>query len=150
MYALDERRDPLIILSVDGEPTMEQAQRIMDDVDMILERNRPFALIYDISAAATPPRNVVKAILDWNRDARERYAELYERPVDAPPSFTAYYMGSPMLRGLLRFFLQMMPAVRTQVAVCTSLTEAVTLAERAMARAGVDVPHLEDHTQATG
>lgn len=109
------------------------------DLHALIERREPFAIIFDICDVEIPPRAEVMAVVQWTRELRDNYTRNFEDVIPRIPTFTAYHMPS-MLGNLLRFFLQMMPSIRSQYVVCTSFEEALALCEEAIVRLGIDQP----------
>ena len=142
MYEFDDSRSPLLISRVRGVITDAELTQFCRDLDAIVERAEPFAILYDITDVPIPPRAQIMEVLAWNRRLRARYIELYDEANPPIPSFAAYHMPS-MLGNLLRFFLQMVPSTRGQMAVCNSYDEALRACELALERMELDhPPHL--------
>ncbi|WP_146158557.1 hypothetical protein [Enhygromyxa salina] len=112
-------------------------ERMRDDLNALLDRHEPFALIYDIVDVEIPPRAEIMEIIRWTREMRERFVREFEDVTPRIPTFTAYHMPS-MLGNLLRFILQMLPSVRSQYVVCATYSEAMKLCEDAIVRLGIE------------
>lgn len=134
MYKLDESRRPLLILTMTGSLTSTEFAHMKIDVERIVERAEPYAMVWDLTDAEIPSRDQVMDLLAWTRVLRARYTQVFDEARPRIPTFTAYCLSSSMVANLLRFFLQMVPSIRAQHIVCDSFEEAVAAAESALER----------------
>jgi hypothetical protein len=133
VYEFDASRRPLLIIRMRGPVLADDLAQMKADVEALVERAEPFAMVWDFVGVDIPPRAEVLDLLAWTRALRDRYTQVFDEARPRIPSFTAYHMPS-MLGNLLRFFLQMVPSVRGQHVVCSSFDEAVAACESALAQ----------------
>jgi hypothetical protein len=131
VYELDVSRRPLLILRMRGPVSPDELGRMKEDVEELIERAEPFAMVWDFVDIDIPPRAEVMDLLAWTRAVRARYTQVFDEAWPRIPTFTAFHMPS-MLGNLLRFILQMVPSIRGHQVVCTSFDEAVAACEAAL------------------
>lgn len=136
MYEFDDSRSPLVVVRIREQARTDVTERMRADLNTLVERREPFAIIFDIVDVEIPPRAEVMGVIKWTRVMRDRYVRDFEDVTPRIPTFTAYHMPS-MLGNLLRFVLQMMPSVRSQYVVCASFDEALAACEEAIDRLGL-------------
>ena len=137
VYEFDDSRRPLVVLRIRERATPDVVARMRADLDALVDRREPYAIIFDIVDVEIPPRAEIMDIMKWTREMRERFTRDFEQVTPRIPTFTAYHMPS-MLGNLLRFILQMMPSIRSQHVVCASYEDAVAACEEAIVRLEID------------
>ncbi|KIG16049.1 hypothetical protein DB30_04921 [Enhygromyxa salina] len=126
----------MVVLRVRDQARRDVTEQMRVDLNALIDRHEPFALIYDVTDVEIPPRDQIMEIMRWTRDLRERFASEFEQVTPRIPTFTAYHMPSAV-GNLLRFILQMMPSLRSQYVVCTTFDEAMAACEEAIVRLGI-------------
>lgn len=131
VYEFDQTRRPLVVLRMRAPVSADELEQMKADVDALIERAEPFALLWDLDGVEVPARPVVMDLLAWTRSARTRFLQVFDDANPRIPSFTAYYLPG-MIGNLLRFFMQMVPSIRAQQVVCSSFDEGLAACERAL------------------
>jgi len=139
VYFFDDSRRPLVIAHFSGPIDLAEVARFKADIEDLVDRESPHALVYDFAQAEIPPREVVMDVLHWTREIRFRHKTLYEERPEPIPTFTAFHMPG-RIGALLRFFEQMIPGIRNQQGYFEDLESALLASERALESFGLEVP----------
>lgn len=140
MYEFDDSRRPLLVMRMRDHVGAAELARFRADLDELVDRRESFAIVFDFVDVEIPPRAEIMALLGWVRELRARFTRYYDEATPRIPCFTAYHMPS-MVGNLLRFFLQMLPSVRSQHVVCASYEDAVEACEVALVRLELVAPN---------
>ena len=139
MYVFDDSRRPLFVVQLRGRVSLSELARFEVDLDDLLSRRESYGIVYDLSEAEIPPREVIMDIVKWARRIRLESREHFERAPEPIPAYAAYYM-SPRLAKILRFIEQMSPRTEVPQGVFDTREDAIVAAEQALWSFGVEVP----------
>ena len=103
MYRLDDSRAPLYIVHLSGVLTHAELERLERDTEAMLLRRAAHGCVWDLTGFEFPSREILAAATKMSKRLSVLLVDNYERPVDAPPYYTAYVV-SPRIAKVVQFF----------------------------------------------
>lgn len=64
-YAFDDERDPAILIRLHGWLSDGDIERMASDLDALLARERPFAVVLDCAELRVPELGQIRALVGW-------------------------------------------------------------------------------------
>ena len=116
MLRVDDSQAPIFVLRFEQPTAASDYARLMDATDRILERDEPYALLYDGENASVPDPRLIRRLVSWSKSHREKIRRL--------GIASAFVVMNPLKRGAVRAILAL-EAVPTEVEVFDSESEAL-------------------------